>query len=166
MRHNNVDSNIHELLSFHKSNNNTTTIQGNQQLKTYKGAVAIVTGDGGCIGQALAEELARKGAHAVMLRDHQPTKQVAVGLHEKGTEVKVYQVDVRDADEMQRVVEETVEAFGRVDYMCGSHTNVGKYLCIGTAALQKHWLVCRVPVSMLKARLGIIPLTISSDEPS
>lgn len=92
-------------------------MQDNQQLKTYKGAVAIITGGGGCIGQALAEELAHKGAHAVVLVDRQPAEQVAVRLREKDTEVKVYQVDVRDADEMQRVVEETVEAFGRVDYM-------------------------------------------------
>jgi NAD(P)-dependent dehydrogenase (short-subunit alcohol dehydrogenase family) len=79
--------------------------------------VAIITGGASGIGRALAEELCKKGARAVVLVDRQTVlaEEVASGLRFNGTEANVYEVDVRDFAEIQRVVTETVESYGHLD---------------------------------------------------
>jgi NAD(P)-dependent dehydrogenase (short-subunit alcohol dehydrogenase family) len=88
-------------------------------LRTYKEAVVIVTGGASGIGRALAEELAQKGAHAVVLVDRQSTvaEEVATKLRSAGVKAKAYEVDVRDAEKMEQVVKDTVEEYGRLDYI-------------------------------------------------
>jgi NAD(P)-dependent dehydrogenase (short-subunit alcohol dehydrogenase family) len=95
------------------------TLDAAARLRTYKDAVVIITGGASGIGQALAEELSKKGARAVVLVDRQIVlaEEVAGGLRNNGTEAKVYEVDVRDFAEVQRVVNETVESYGHLDFI-------------------------------------------------
>jgi len=92
-----------------------------QALKTYKGSISIVTGAASGIGRALAVELAAQGALAVVLVDRQAEllEEVAALIKENTAsmiETKTYEVDVRDFEDVQRVVTETVDTFGRLDY--------------------------------------------------
>jgi NAD(P)-dependent dehydrogenase (short-subunit alcohol dehydrogenase family) len=111
---------------------NKSTLDAATRLRTrtYKDAVAIITGGASGIGRALAEELSKKGARAVVLVDRQAdlAEEVADGLRKSvsGTETIVYAVDVRDFTEMQRVVNETVESYGHLDLI---FNNAGVTVC-------------------------------------
>jgi NAD(P)-dependent dehydrogenase (short-subunit alcohol dehydrogenase family) len=88
-------------------------------LRTYKDAVVIITGSASGIGRALAEDIARRGAGAVVLVDRQQglLEEVSAGLEQQGADTSVYNVDVRNYSEVKRVVDETKQKYGRVDYM-------------------------------------------------
>jgi NAD(P)-dependent dehydrogenase (short-subunit alcohol dehydrogenase family) len=91
------------------------------RLRSFEGAVVIITGGASGIGKALAEQVVEKGAHALVIVDRQVdlAEEVATELRsKKGTlETKVYEIDVRDFEAMQKVVMETKEAYNRLDYM-------------------------------------------------
>ena len=87
-------------------------------LRTYKGSVCIITGAASGIGKEMAKDLAKRGAHAIVLMDRQAAlaNEVSGELQNMGVESSVHSVDVRDFDAVQRVVEATAEKYGRLDY--------------------------------------------------
>jgi NAD(P)-dependent dehydrogenase (short-subunit alcohol dehydrogenase family) len=87
-------------------------------LRTYNGAVAIVTGGASGIGRALGEALARRGA-TVVLADLQIelARQVAAAIAGLGGSATAAEIDVTDFEALNRLVHETVRTQGRIDYM-------------------------------------------------
>jgi citronellol/citronellal dehydrogenase len=90
------------------------------------GEVAIVTGTTRGIGKALALALADRGATVVSTgktvddsdADLEGTiHKTAEAVRERGSEALAVQLDVRDTDNCERVVTETVAEFGRVDML-------------------------------------------------
>ena len=80
--------------------------------------VAIVTGSTRGIGQAIAEELARKGAKVVISgRNGERAQQVAAAIQEAGGEAIAVQADVSHMADAQRLVKETLERWGRIDIL-------------------------------------------------
>jgi 3-oxoacyl-[acyl-carrier protein] reductase len=80
---------------------------------TLDGEVIIVTGASRGLGKSMVERFSAAGASVVLTaRDEERMEAVAADL---ATESLVLPADVRDADDVERVVEETVGAFGRVD---------------------------------------------------
>lgn len=78
--------------------------------------VAIVTGASSGIGRETALALAREGADvAVAARREGRLESVAEGIREAGSEALVVPTDVGDEDEVDALVESTVERFGRLD---------------------------------------------------
>ena len=102
-------------------------------LRTYGGAVAIVTGGASGIGRALGEELARRGA-AVVLADRQAglAAEVAAGIVDRGGTAEAAELDVRDAEAVTRLVNRVAEECGRLDYL---FNNAG----IGVAGEVRHY---------------------------
>ncbi len=86
-------------------------------LRTFAGAVAIVTGGASGIGRALGEALARHGA-TVLLADRQVdlARQVAAGIREGGGQATAEELDVTDFPAMNRLVQNTFQETGRLDY--------------------------------------------------
>lgn len=84
-------------------------------LRTYTGAVALITGGASGIGEALGRALVARGAQ-VVLADRQPelAKSVAEGLGEKARSVSL---DVREAGAFKAVADEVAEREGRIDYL-------------------------------------------------
>ncbi len=87
-------------------------------LRTYQGAVAIITGGASGIGRALGEELARRGAE-VVLADRQVdlAAEAAAGIRAQGGKAQAAALDVTDFAAVNRLVQETVAAGGRLDYL-------------------------------------------------
>src|SRR5918998_4759122 len=85
-----------------------------------EGAVAVVTGAGRGIGRAVAEELGAGGANVVVNYSNSkgPAEEVVASLSENGSaEAVALQADVSDAEQAARLIEETVERFGRIDVL-------------------------------------------------
>jgi NAD(P)-dependent dehydrogenase (short-subunit alcohol dehydrogenase family) len=80
------------------------------------GRVAIVTGATGGIGGRLAEALSRVGARlAVHGRDAGRTGDVAERIAAEGAEAIPVVADLTDGEQADRLVQDTLAAFGRVD---------------------------------------------------
>jgi NAD(P)-dependent dehydrogenase (short-subunit alcohol dehydrogenase family) len=92
-------------------------MSGEHSLRTYGGAVAIITGGASGIGRALGEALARKGAEVVLAdRQVELAEQVAAGIRAAGGKASAAALDVTDFGAMDRLVQETWNGRGRLDY--------------------------------------------------
>ncbi|CCW34075.1 3-oxoacyl-(acyl-carrier-protein) reductase [Chthonomonas calidirosea] len=81
--------------------------------------VAIVTGASRGIGKAIALELAAEGAKVVINynRNAASAEETARVLLESGKEAFAFQADVADASQVEKLVQSTIERFGRVDIL-------------------------------------------------
>ena len=78
-----------------------------------EGEVVIVTGASRGLGRSMVERFSEEGARVTLTaRDEARMEEVAAGLP---GESLVVPADVRDADAVERVIERTVAAFGRLD---------------------------------------------------
>lgn len=85
-----------------------------------EGTVAVITGAGRGIGRAIAEELSAGGARVVVNYSNSkgPAEEVVSSLSKNGSENAIaIQADVSDAEQAARLIEETVERFGRIDVL-------------------------------------------------
>src|SRR5216684_7840140 len=87
--------------------------------------VAIITGASRGIGQAIALGLARHGCHIVVAaKSVESTERLPGSIYTVAKEVEALgvralpiQIDVRDADQIEGMVAQTVERFGRIDIL-------------------------------------------------
>jgi NAD(P)-dependent dehydrogenase (short-subunit alcohol dehydrogenase family) len=100
----------------------------------FKGKVALVTGGSSGIGEACAMTFAQKGAKVVVADiDEENGKSVVEQIQEEGGEAIFLTVDVSDHEGVKKMVEDTVDAFGRLDYAVnnagigGAQANTGEY---------------------------------------
>ncbi len=97
---------------------------------TFDDKVALVTGAGLGIGQASAVAFAKAGARvAVVDIDPEPAAHTVRLVEETGVDGMLIEADVSLAADVERMVDATVEKFGRLDF---AHNNVGN---LGTRAL-------------------------------
>lgn len=79
---------------------------------------AIVTGAAGGIGAATARRLAEEGAHVALAdRDEDGARVVAEAIAGAGGQAFALPVDVTDADQVDRLVDEVVARTGRLDVL-------------------------------------------------
>ncbi|EOY22539.1 Short-chain dehydrogenase/reductase SDR - like 10 [Theobroma cacao] len=83
------------------------------------GKVVIITGASSGIGEHLAYEYGRRGARlALTARREKSLQEVADRAHDLGSpDVITIRADVSNVDDCQRLVEETVNHFGRLDHL-------------------------------------------------
>jgi NAD(P)-dependent dehydrogenase (short-subunit alcohol dehydrogenase family) len=107
-----------------------------------KDKVALITGAGSGIGRASALRFAREGAK-VMIADvrAESASNTAAEIEKAGGIAKSVSVDVRVAAEVERMVEETVHAFGRLDIL---FNNAGVFVpktVVDTSEEEWDWVV-------------------------
>lgn len=83
--------------------------------------VAIVTGAGSGIGKAIALAYAKEGANVVVSDiDEKSGEKVAAAIKQEGGNAIFVIADVASAEDNQRLVQEAVKAFGRLDIACNN----------------------------------------------
>jgi NAD(P)-dependent dehydrogenase (short-subunit alcohol dehydrogenase family) len=87
-------------------------------MNDFKDKVAIVTGAASGIGRAIAEELSRRSA-TVTLADinEEGARQIAEAINSQGGRARAAGLDVSSAEDVERIVRETVSEHGRLDYI-------------------------------------------------
>jgi NAD(P)-dependent dehydrogenase (short-subunit alcohol dehydrogenase family) len=88
-------------------------------IRTFQGAVAVITGGASGIGRALGEELARRGAAEIVIADIQTAlaEEAAETIRRAGARATVVTTDVRDGDAVERMIEGAHRRAGRLDYV-------------------------------------------------
>jgi acetoacetyl-CoA reductase len=87
---------------------------------TLAGAVVVVTGAGRGIGRAIVEELGHDGARVVVnySKSKEAADELVARLQQNGSpEAVAIQGDVSDAAQAAKLIEETVNRFGRIDVL-------------------------------------------------
>ncbi len=87
---------------------------------TLEGTVVVVTGASRGIGHAIAEELGSAGAKVVVnySKSKGPAEELVAKLRENGSPQAVaIQADVSDPDQAAKLIQETVNQFGRIDVL-------------------------------------------------
>ncbi len=80
--------------------------------------ITIITGGASGIGRALAEEMGRRGAVIVVADiDKKMAMEVAATINSKGGQAKSVHLDVSKGEDVGKLIDETVEEYGRIDYM-------------------------------------------------
>ncbi|CDQ19033.1 gluconate 5-dehydrogenase [Halobacillus karajensis] len=89
-----------------------------KELFDLTGKVALVTGGGRGLGKQIAEGLAESGAHVVVCsRKVEACQEVSKQLKQLGVDSLAFECDVTNRDQMQKVVDQTVDHFGRIDIL-------------------------------------------------
>jgi len=80
--------------------------------------VAIVTGGGSGIGEALCRELARRGAQVIVADiDGEGARRVAATITQAGGQASACTVDVSRELDVRHLIEQTADKHGRLDYL-------------------------------------------------
>src|SRR5262252_1405308 len=80
--------------------------------------VAVITGAGRGIGAAIARNLARLGARAVLCgRTREPLEKVSAAIHDQSGQSAVMECDVTDLDSVESMAGRVDRTFGRLDIL-------------------------------------------------
>ena len=139
------------------------------------GRVAIITGGSRGIGRAVADLLSSFGTKIVVnyLRDEQAATATVELVRSRGVEAAAIQADVSQLLEAARLVNETLERFGRIDFLI---CNAGIWEGAQVEAISEElweqtlrinlkgtWAVCRAVVPVMKQhRFGRIVIVSST----
>jgi len=126
------------------------------------GKVAIITGGSRGIGKAVVDLLSSFGTKIVVnyLRDEQAATATVEMVRERGVDAESIQADVSQLREAERLVNETLERFGRIDFLiCNAGIwegdpveSISEDLWDKTIGinLKGTWAVCRAAVPIMK----------------
>lgn len=109
-------------------------------MSNLKGQAAIVTGGASGIGLAIARALLSEGmAVAIAGRDEKKLKQAAARLAEESHQGRVIGIstDVSKSDQVERLINETLKAFSRIDLLV-NNAGIGRWSFI-TECTEAEW---------------------------
>jgi len=85
----------------------------------FENRTAVITGAARGIGRAIALELAAQGCDIAFnyRRSSEDAAQLAAAISEKGRKVEAFQADVSTGSQVESMIGEVREKFGRIDYL-------------------------------------------------
>ena len=97
----------------------TCELERESSVGTLNEAVVVVTGASRGLGRAIAEELASGGAKVVVnySTSKEPAEEIVSQISESGGEAIAVQADVSDAEQAQKLIDQAIEKFNRVDVL-------------------------------------------------
>lgn len=97
--------------------------------RSFNGTVALVTGGGSGIGRATALSFARRGARVTVVgRTKEKIDETVEIIKGFGGEAIAVHTDVSIEDQVERMLEETIIEFGRLDFACNAGAINGKFM--------------------------------------
>ncbi|MEH7336520.1 SDR family oxidoreductase [Neobacillus drentensis] len=138
-----------------------------------KGQVAIVTGASRGIGREIAVKLAEQGVKLTIVGSSSQVSETAAELKNKGYKILPVQADVSKEEDMQRVVQETLDFYGSIDLLI-NNAGIGFFKLIEDVTVDEWKKVFEVNVQgVFLATKAVLPhmkekksgtiITISSD---
>lgn len=133
-----------------------------QDIPGLAGKVALVTGGSRGIGRAVVDLLAEQGVNVVVnyFRDNEAADLAVAEAEAKGAHAVAVQADVSTVDGGDRLVQKTLEQFGRLDFLI---CNAGIWEGVGVEVISEElwdrtqainlkgtWTVCRAAVPVMK----------------
>ncbi len=96
----------------------------------FTGKTGIVTGAASGIGRAIAHEMAKRNAHTVLIgRNSKPIEKVAKEIEPLGNgRVLARQADVSNPEDVQKVVEDVISDFGKIEILVNNAATAGPTL--------------------------------------
>jgi 3-oxoacyl-[acyl-carrier protein] reductase len=123
-----------------------------------KGKCALVTGASKGLGRAIAEDLAKEGAHvSLCARGKEDLEKTAAEVRAHGVKVVAIPADVAIASDVQRVIDETIKQLGRIDILINNAGDVWVGHTLNTT--DEEWRAC-VEVNLYSAvrfTRGVVP---------
>jgi NAD(P)-dependent dehydrogenase (short-subunit alcohol dehydrogenase family) len=90
-------------------------------MKEFKDRVAVVTGGASGIGRAMAERFGAEGMKVVLADvEEEALKQAEAEFREKGVDVLGVRTDVAKPEDVEKLAQETLNAFGAVHIVCNN----------------------------------------------
>lgn len=90
-------------------------------MKDFKDKVAVVTGGASGIGRGMAERFGEEGMKVVLADvEEQALKQAEAEFREQGFDVIGVLTDVSKPEELEKLADETLSAFGKVHVVCNN----------------------------------------------
>jgi NAD(P)-dependent dehydrogenase (short-subunit alcohol dehydrogenase family) len=93
--------------------------------------VAIITGGGKGIGRAISSAFASEGASVVMAaRTRSRLEETAEAIRAQGGNAQAILTDVTDESQIERMVGEVIQAYGRIDILVNNSGIAGPTACV------------------------------------
>jgi 3-oxoacyl-[acyl-carrier protein] reductase len=138
-----------------------------------KGKVAIVTGSSSGIGKAIALRFGQEGAKVVVAaRRLQLCEQTVSQIREQGGEALAIQTDIADERQVERLMADTVERYGRIDILINNAGIGGGSRLIDTSTetfdqvmninVRGTFFCCRAGFRQMKRQGGGVIINMSS----
>jgi len=86
-----------------------------EELRRFEGQVVLVTGGSRGIGAAIAHRFAVEGASVVIAANDGQAEATAAEMRAQGLDVRAFELDVTQAGQIRRVVDDIIALFGRID---------------------------------------------------
>lgn len=133
-------------------------------MKEFKNKVALITGAGNGFGYEIAKECAARGMKLALNDiDKKDLEIASEALRKEGTEVLTLHADVTIPEEVNKIVDRTIDTFGQIDFLVN---NAGVAISgpVWELPLQDwEWIVSANIMSQVYAMKKVIPLMLKQN---
>jgi NAD(P)-dependent dehydrogenase (short-subunit alcohol dehydrogenase family) len=135
-------------------------------MKDFKDKVAVVTGGASGIGRGLAERFASEGMKIVLADvEEKALKQAEAEFREKGVDVLGVQTDVSKPEALEKLAQETLDAFGGVHIVCNNAGVAGAWGPIWENTLDDwNWIMGVNLWGVIHGMRTFLPIMLKQDE--